>query len=95
MAASLNSPKLMSGAVVIGRLSGGLHMAGFEVAIHGRFWVATEAFAQKSKKYEMFRKRWRCFKTFRKDSKQLLKIQKRCKCFERVANVLNLELNAE
>jgi len=29
--------------VVIGRFSGGLHMAGFEVATHGRFWVAAEA----------------------------------------------------
>ena len=28
--------------VVIGRLLGGHHMAGFEVATHGRFWVATE-----------------------------------------------------
>jgi putative transposase len=32
----------MSGASFIGRFSGGLHMAGFEVATHGRFWVAAE-----------------------------------------------------
>ncbi len=30
--------------VVIGRVSAGLHMAGFEVATYGRFWVAAEAF---------------------------------------------------
>lgn len=31
--------------VVTGRFSGGLHMAGFEVATHGRFWVAAEDLA--------------------------------------------------
>jgi hypothetical protein len=28
--------------VVIGRFSSRLYMAGFEVAMHGRFWVTTE-----------------------------------------------------
>jgi hypothetical protein len=28
--------------VATGRVSGGHHMAGFEVATYGRFWVATE-----------------------------------------------------
>src|SRR5262249_54246913 len=49
MAARLSSPWLMSGASFIGRFSGGLHMAGFEVATHGRFWVAADAERLKSR----------------------------------------------
>jgi hypothetical protein len=67
--------------VVNGRFSGGLHMAGFEVAMHGRFWVATEGFF---KFFEVFQKTSEFLEKVGSILKNFEVFSKSCKFFQKL-----------